>query len=245
MNDAQKLLEMIAAAQGSKGANAPGSAIGSTGGPADGGALGGSAKGGAPAGKDVAGGVSNGLSSQVNVSTGPGPGGSLDPSEAEMYRILTALTSFGQVGAASAGVPGNPAVSQELSQLPVRAQDILKQALAELAAKAPNHKPDQSVLIQLAEHLAIRFALERFERGEVKVNAVRQMLDRMNGEIDNLRKILGAHEDKMSDAGLLIESHREIVSFGPRFPIAASELFFSPRKPGAFLQRTFNPTSTT
>jgi hypothetical protein len=95
--------------------------------------------------------------------------------------------------------------------LPVRAQDILKQAIAELAAKAPAHKPDQAVLIQLAEHLAIRFALERFERGEVKVDAVRQMLDRMNSEIDNLRKILGAHENKMSDAGLLIESHREIL----------------------------------
>jgi len=26
-----------------------------------------------------------------------------------------------------------------------------------------------------------------------------------------LRKILGAHEDKMSDAGLLVESHREIL----------------------------------
>jgi hypothetical protein len=211
MNDPQKLLEMIAAAQGSKGANAPGSAIGSTGGPADGGASGGSANRGAPAGKDVSGGASNGSSSQANSSTDSGPGGALDPSEAETYRILTVLTSFGQVGAAGATVPGNPAVSQELSQLPVRAQDILKQALAELAAKTPNHKPDQSVLIQLAEHLAIRFALERFERGEVKVNAVRQMLDRMNAEIDNLRKILGAHEDKMSDAGLLIESHREIL----------------------------------
>src|SRR6266852_3677179 len=130
-----------------------------------------------------------------------------------MYRILTALTSFGQVGATGgAGPPGtSPGIHEELSQLPVRAQDILKQALAELAAKAPDHKPDQSVLIQLAEHLAIRFALERFERGEVKVNAVRQMLDRMNHEIENLRKILGAHEDKMSDAGLLLESHREIL----------------------------------
>src|SRR5207237_9913294 len=105
----------------------------------------------------------------------------------------------------------NPVVSEQLSQLPARAQDVLKQAIAELAAKAPNQKPDQSVLIQLAEHLAIRFALERFERGEVKVNAVRQMLDRMNQEIDNLRKILGAQEEKMSGAGLLVESHREIL----------------------------------
>jgi len=131
-----------------------------------------------------------------------------------MYRILTALTSFGQIGAAGgAGTPGGVpgSIHEELSHLPVRAQDVLKQAIADLAAKAPGVKPDQSVLIQLAEHLAIRFALERFERGEVKVNAVRQMLDRMNHEIDNLRKILGAHEDKMSDAGLLTESHREIL----------------------------------
>src|SRR5437016_13240889 len=98
-----------------------------------------------------------------------------------------------------------------MSQLPGRAQDTLKQALASLAAQAPNNKPDESVLIQLAEHLAIRFALERFERGELKVNAVRQMLDRMNQEIDKLRKILGAHEDKMATAGLLPESHREIL----------------------------------
>jgi len=87
----------------------------------------------------------------------------------------------------------------------------LKQALASLAAQAPNAKPDESVIVQLAEHLAIRFALERFERGEVKVNAVRQMLDRMNQEIENLRKILGAHEDKMSEAGMLVQSHREIL----------------------------------
>src|SRR4029077_2966976 len=100
---------------------------------------------------------------------------------------------------------------EQMSQLPGRAQDTLKAAIAELVAHAPDTKPDQSVLVQLAEHLAIRFALERLEKGEVKVNAVRQMLDRMNQEIENLRKILGAHEDKMSDAGLLVETHREIL----------------------------------
>jgi len=40
---------------------------------------------------------------------------------------------------------------------------------------------------------------------------VRQMLDRMNQEIETLRKILGQHEDKMADAGLLVESHRELL----------------------------------
>ena len=222
MNDPQKLLEMIAAAQGSKGAAAPGSAVGSAGGPADGGAPASSGEISNASAENGAAANASSPSSQTNspgdfgpgAGPGPGPGrGSLEPSEAEMYRILTALTSFGQVGATGGAGPSGtgPGIHEELSQLPVRAQDILKQALAELAAKAPDHKPDQSVLIQLAEHLAIRFALERFERGEVKVNAVRQMLDRMNHEIENLRKILGAHEDKMSDAGLLLESHREIL----------------------------------
>ena len=95
--------------------------------------------------------------------------------------------------------------------MPGQALATLKQALAELSARAPSAKPDKNVLVQLSEHLAIRFALECFERGEVKVNAVRQMLDGMNREIENLRKILGAHEEKMSAAGILPESHLDIL----------------------------------
>jgi hypothetical protein len=133
-----------------------------------------------------------------------------EPSEDELYGILNALTSFGQMGV-TGGVAAAGAFQAQMAELPGRAQDTLKQAIAGLAAQAPVGKPDESVLVQLAEHLAIRFALERFEQGEVKVNAVRQMLDRMNAEIENLRKILGAHEDKMSEAGILQESHREIL----------------------------------
>src|SRR5712664_4054918 len=139
------------------------------------------------------------------------PGGGGEPTEEELLKILGALTSFGSIGTGQSGLAAAGAFQEQVSQLPGSAQDTLKQALAALAAQAPDAKPDESVLVQLAEHLAIRFALERFERGEVKVNAVRQMLDRMNQEIENLRKILGAHEDKMSDAGIFAESHREIL----------------------------------
>src|SRR6266850_739283 len=142
---------------------------------------------------------------------GGAPGGGGEPTEEELLRILGALTSFGSIGAGQGGLAAAGAFQEQVAQLPGSAQDTLKQALAALAAQAPNAKPDESVLVQLAEHLAIRFALERFERGEVKVNAVRQMLDRMNQEIENLRKILGVHEDKMSEAGMLVESHREIL----------------------------------
>jgi hypothetical protein len=124
---------------------------------------------------------------------------------------LGALTSFGNVGAGQGGAAAAGEFHEQMSQLPGTAQDTLKRAIAGLAAQAPEGQPDESVLVKLAEHLAIRFALERFESGEVKVNAVRQMLDRMNSEIDNLRKILGAHEDKMTDAGMMVESHREIL----------------------------------
>jgi hypothetical protein len=143
---------------------------------------------------------------------GPGGGGGFgDSSEDEILRILGALTSFGQVGAGQGGPAAAVAFQQQMSELPGRAQDTLKAAIASLAAQAPQGKTDEAVLVQLAEHLAIKFAIECFERGEVKVNAVRQMLDRMNQEIENLRKILGSHEDQMAEAGLLVETHREIL----------------------------------
>jgi hypothetical protein len=246
LNDPQKLLELIAAAQGSKSGGVPGPGPG---GPAPAGATpsaedsglagpaGGSGYGGETAGwgtNSTTGPAANlwstvgsrvapvskvaaasGIGSLgalgAGLGAGKGRGGHGEPSEEEIYGILSALTSFGHVGTGQGGVAAAGVFQEQMSQLPGRAQDTLKQALASLAAQAPNAKPDESVIVQLAEHLAIRFALERFERGEVKVNAVRQMLDRMNQEIENLRKILGAHEDKMSDAGILAESHREIL----------------------------------
>jgi hypothetical protein len=180
------------------------------GGPGPGGPGGGASGTGTWAGPGGNGGATL-VSGVVAGLTGGGPAGRGEPTEEELLGILGALTSFGNISAGQGGVGAAVAFQDQVSQLPGRAQDTLKQALAALAAQAPDAKPDESVLVQLAEHLAIRFAIERFEKGEVKVNAVRQMLDRMNQEIENLRKILGAHEDKMSDAGLLVESHREIL----------------------------------
>lgn len=98
-----------------------------------------------------------------------------------------------------------------MSQLPGTAQETLKRAIAGLTAQASGTETNEHVLVQLAEHLAIRYALERYERGDMKVNEVRQMLGRLNQEIDGLRKILQTHEDKMSEAGLAVESHRGIL----------------------------------
>ncbi len=65
--------------------------------------------------------------------------------------------------------------------------------------------------MKAAEHMAIRFALERFQKGEVKVNAVHQMMEHMSRQMDTLRQILKLQEDKMSKAGILVESHADIL----------------------------------
>jgi len=104
-----------------------------------------------------------------------------------------------------------PTFQSRLSALPVRAQYTLQQALAGLAAQAPNEKPDKPMLLKLAEHVAIRFALDSYERGELRVNAVKQLLDRMNSEIEGLRKILATQEDMMANAGLQVQSYTELL----------------------------------
>jgi hypothetical protein len=65
--------------------------------------------------------------------------------------------------------------------------------------------------LKLAEHVAIRFALDSYERGELRVNAVKQLLDRMNAEIEGLRKILGSQEEMMANAGLQVQSYTELL----------------------------------
>jgi len=133
------------------------------------------------------------------------------PDDESIYRILRALATFGSIGTSPNPSATTVEFQDQVSQLPGKAQETLRNALAGLAEQGKNKKLDEGVLIELAEHLSIRFALEQFERGDVKVSAVRQMLDRMNQEIEQLRKILGQHEDKMADAGILVESHREML----------------------------------
>ena len=275
LNDPKKLLELIAAAEGSKtggesGAGGEGSGPGSADGwgGASGGVVGGRDAdwGTGPGGGSAAGNISAGQSGVT--SSGGGPGGGTGPGSAtgrggrvgssagldkgssgigtgtagigsgpgwgpglggigkgagpgsrmfggpddeSIYRILRALATFGSIGTNTNPSAATVEFQDQVSQLPGKAQETLRNALAGLAEQGKSKKLDEGVLVQLAEHLSIRFALEQFERGEVKVNAVRQMLDRMNQEIEHLRNILGQHEDKMADAGILVESHGEML----------------------------------
>jgi len=68
------------------------------------------------------------------------------------------------------------------------------------------------MLLKLAEHIAIRFAMESYEHGDIEVNAVRQVLDEMSTELDGLRKILGVYEEKMARHGINVQSHVDMLA---------------------------------
>jgi hypothetical protein len=140
-----------------------------------------------------------------------GEGGAYSVAEEDVRAMLQLFSQLGKSRKDPEARMEVPTFQSRLSALPVRAQYTLQQALAGLAAQAPNEKPDKPMLLKLAEHVAIRFALDSYERGELRVNAVKQLLDRMNSEIEGLRKILASQEDMMANAGLQVQSYTELL----------------------------------
>jgi hypothetical protein len=130
--------------------------------------------------------------------------------EEEVRSMLSLFAQLGRSRKEGGSMDANVFQSR-ISAMPVRNQVTLQQALAGLAAQAPNEKPDRPMLLKLAEHVAIRFALDSYERGELKVNAVKQLLDRMNTEIEALRKILSSQEEQMAQAGIQVQSYTELL----------------------------------
>jgi hypothetical protein len=132
--------------------------------------------------------------------------------EDELQGILQVLAQIARTNDASKEKLDPGSFQSRLSTLPRRARFTVSQALSALAAQAPAEDSDKPTLLKLAEHIAVRFALESYERGDLKVNAVRQMLDEMNTELDGLRKILGVYEEKMAAAGIRTQSHMEVLA---------------------------------
>jgi len=189
LNDPQKLLQLIAAAEGSK-----------TGGVA----------GGAPMGSVPNANAVEGAAAGTGVAPAAYAGGVVPLEEEEVIRAIRLLTKFGEVGS---DPTANPEVLQkELTQTDQNTKINLQQLLETLSAKyATDEKSETPLLMKAAEHMAIRFAMERFQKGDVKVNAVHQMLEHMSRQMDTLRQILKLQEDKMGKAGLLVESHADIL----------------------------------
>ncbi len=129
--------------------------------------------------------------------------------EEEVVNVIRFLARMGSLKEEDGVLIDNGALQQELTNLDASSHSLLYQVLFSSAANTlDGEMPD---LLKVAEHLAIRFAVESFERGEVKINAVQQMIDRLNNELSTLRQVLDAHEDRMTRAGMLVESQSEIL----------------------------------
>src|SRR6266404_5784610 len=195
-----------------------GTGTGSGGGPGSGGGTGAGAGEGTTPGRwqtasaMLRGAMAGGTGGVPGIPGAPGEGGGgFSVAEEDVRSMLGLFAQLGKSRKDPEARMDAPTFQSRLSTMPVRAQFTLQQALAGLAAQAPDSKPDKPMLLKLAEHVAIRFALDSYEKGELRVNAVKQLLDRMNTEIEALRKILGTQEEMMAHAGLSVQSYTELL----------------------------------
>ena len=109
---------------------------------------------------------------------------------------------------------------QEFAQISPPSQVLLQRVLKEFAEAVPPKEPPPPVLLQMAEHLAVRLAMERYESGSTRVDAVTNILSRMNREIDTLRETLGSYEEKLKQAGFDLNRPPDVLEqeFWSRMP---------------------------
>ena len=132
--------------------------------------------------------------------------------EDELKGIMQMLAQIARTSEGSDQKLDSQPFQSRLSTLPRRARFTVSQALSALAAQAPTDSSDKPTLLKLAEHIAIRFAMESYEHGDIEVNAVRQVLDEMSQELDSLRKIMGVYEEKMARHGIEVQSHTDMLA---------------------------------
>ena len=172
LSDPEKLLQLIAAAEGSD-SRGDGSGNGSGGG------------------------------------SGPGSGGAGGDlfEEESVTKTLRLLASVAKLqGKADA----ESSLMRELAQ-EKDACRVLRKVMLSLPVEGEDEGLGTSTLKRLAERLAIRFAMQQYERGNVKVNAVHELMERMGREIESLRSVLDARESKMSKAGMTVESYADVL----------------------------------
>jgi hypothetical protein len=188
LNDPQKLLQLIAAAQGAsaEGSGQPGVPLYSV--------------------PNVP--VADGTGTATG---GTWTGGVVPLQEEEVVQTIRLLTHFGQAMQDPNVSPDNLKV--ELGKVPEGTKINLAQLLEGLAAQATKDadRSDTPLLMKAAESMAIKFALDRYQKGDVKVNAVHEMMEHLSRQMDTLRQILRVQEEKMSKAGILVESHADIL----------------------------------
>lgn len=123
--------------------------------------------------------------------------------EQETIQAIQLLTRFGELGASASPKPELIGVELHHSQEKIKTSVL---TLLDELSKAPQEsKVEKPILMRAAEQLAVRYALECFEGGDLKVNAVHDLLEYMSQQMGNLRKILRIQ------AGNTVESHVDVL----------------------------------
>jgi hypothetical protein len=185
LNDPNKLIQLIAAAEGAQN---PGST---------------------PAGEGQLGRTEPSADVDTELSMSPGIAKLSPLDDKEIVQALRLLTRFGELG--SDPKPKPELIGLELHHSEDKIKANVVALLEQLSTPSAGRMLDQPLLMRAAEQMAISYALERFDRGDVKVNAVHQLLEEMSQQMAHLRQILHVHEEKMSKAGILSESHADIL----------------------------------
>lgn len=126
----------------------------------------------------------------------PGPTAPSEEDTDEVIRLLSRLAEESQ------GRGIDPVkLREELSRLPVSSRKTFQDAVSEFVESGQKRPMDTPLLLQVAEHLAVQLALDRYEKGDARVDAVAEMLNRLNREVETLRQALGSQEEKLKHAG--------------------------------------------
>jgi hypothetical protein len=193
LSDPQKLLQVIAAGEISRNLSQPS-------GGSDASKVGGTNAESMGVGNDPNAGISIGNAGTDTEQTSP---------DEQTILVLRLLSRLGQASVGGEATANEAGPRDAIAALSDQGRNLLRQALDSLGAQAPGELSKEPMLVRLAEHLAVQFALERYERGEIKVDAVPHMLLRMSREIESLREILGARKGPV--AGVRTESQSELL----------------------------------
>ncbi|HMD33289.1 MAG TPA: PilZ domain-containing protein [Candidatus Acidoferrales bacterium] len=142
----------------------------------------------------------------------PGTGAATPPSlgEEETTTAIHLLVKLAREGG-DEGTLAPAKWREEFSQIPEPSQVLLQRMLKEFAESVPPKEPPPPVLLQMAEHMAVRLAMERYQSGSTQVDAVTNVLNRMNKEIETLRETLGSYEEKLKLSGFELQRPADVL----------------------------------
>jgi hypothetical protein len=144
-------------------------------------------------------------------STVPSTAAAPPAQEDDVVQVLHWLSLLGETAQQPESAEQIGSVEQQISRLPIPGKAALTQAIRSLGSESEPPRPDAPLLLQLGERVATRFALERYERGDMRINAVLELLGRLRREINSLRQILQRRGEKTGRAGPEVDAHADIL----------------------------------